>query len=301
MKPQRAFIAERPLAEHCQELLARGNAAAPADLLPALAKLGDRFSRGLAAALTPLSGGNAPALRCAAPRAVAMAELTTTTAPLAANSLLAAGADGTPLLASLDAAGVLRIVDRAFGGRGHVPSPLPEEFPLSAELMIGRLETLVAGALASALGGDDVAPVQALRRDGSLAALSPFAGSEMLTVLAIAIEEPGHPAWQVTLAFPQATLLALFGSETDGPARRPSAAFPPNPSDEPFGDMPLPVSAVLVDMRMPFSTLSALQVGQILPVAVARSVPLKIGDKTIAHGTIGAVDDRVAVQISKAF
>ena len=300
MKPQRAFIAERPLAEHCQELLARGNAAAPADLLPALAKLGERFSRVLAAALAPLSGGNVPALRCAEPRAVAMAELTATVAPLAANSLMAAGPDAL-LLASLDAAGVLRIVDRAYGGRGHVPSPLPEEFPLSAELMIGRLETVVAGALATVLGGEDIAPVQPLRRDGSLAALAPFAGSEMLTVLTIDIEEPGHPAWQVTLAFPQATLVALFGHETDSPARRPGTGFPPNPSDEPFGDMPLPVSAVLVDMRMAFSTLSALQVGQILPVAVARSVPLKIGDKTIAHGTIGAVDDRVAVQISKAF
>jgi flagellar motor switch protein FliM len=30
-------------------------------------------------------------------------------------------------------------------------------------------------------------------------------------------------------------------------------------------------------------------------------VPLKIGDKTIAHGTIGAMDDRVAVQITQAF
>lgn len=300
MKPQRAFVAERPLAQHCQELLARGNAA-PADLLPALAKLGERFSRALAAALAPLSGGDAPALRCAAPRSVAMAELTTTVAPLAANSLLVAGVDNAPLLASLDAAGVLRIVDRAFGGRGHVPSPLPEEFPLSAELMIGRLEAVVAGALSRALGGDEPAPVQALRRDGSLAALSPFAGSEMLTVLTIDVEEAGHAPWQTTLAFPQDTLIALFGQDTATPARKPEPGFQPNPSDEPFGDMPLPVSAVLVDMRMPFSTLSALQVGQILPVAVARSVPLKIGDKTIGHGTIGAVDDRVAVQITKAF
>jgi flagellar motor switch protein FliM len=61
------------------------------------------------------------------------------------------------------------------------------------------------------------------------------------------------------------------------------------------------MSAVLVDMQIPFTTLSALQVGQVLPVAVARSVPLKVGDKTIAHGTIGAMDDQVAVQITHAF
>jgi flagellar motor switch protein FliM len=75
----------------------------------------------------------------------------------------------------------------------------------------------------------------------------------------------------------------------------------PNPADEPFGAVPLTISAVLVDMRIGFAALSNLQPGQILPVAVARSVPLKIGDKTVAHGTIGAMDDRVAVQITQAF
>jgi flagellar motor switch protein FliM len=74
-----------------------------------------------------------------------------------------------------------------------------------------------------------------------------------------------------------------------------------NPALDPFGAMPLTLSAVLVDMRIGFAELSNLQPGQILPVAVARSIPLKIGDKTIASGTIGALDDRVAVQISQAF
>jgi flagellar motor switch protein FliM len=34
---------------------------------------------------------------------------------------------------------------------------------------------------------------------------------------------------------------------------------------------------------------------------VARNVPLRIGTRTIAHGTIGALDERVAVQITQAF
>ena len=70
---------------------------------------------------------------------------------------------------------------------------------------------------------------------------------------------------------------------------------------EPFGAMPLSLSAVLVDMALPVSTISALQPGQVLPVSVARSIPLKAGGQTIAHGTIGALDDRVAVQITHAF
>ena len=63
----------------------------------------------------------------------------------------------------------------------------------------------------------------------------------------------------------------------------------------------LPVSAVLVDMSLPFAAVANLCVGQVLPVAVARAVPLRVGGHTIAHGTVGTVDDRVAIQITNAF
>jgi flagellar motor switch protein FliM len=36
-------------------------------------------------------------------------------------------------------------------------------------------------------------------------------------------------------------------------------------------------------------------------VAVARQIPLKVGDTTIAHGTVGAIEDRMAIQLSSAF
>ena len=54
-------------------------------------------------------------------------------------------------------------------------------------------------------------------------------------------------------------------------------------------------------MRIPFSVIAGLEVGQVLPVAVARQVPLRVGAATVAHGIVGAVDDRVAVQITRAY
>ena len=69
----------------------------------------------------------------------------------------------------------------------------------------------------------------------------------------------------------------------------------------PYGDVPLTLSATLVDMTIGFRRLCALRPGDILPVAVARSVPLKADGKTIAHGTIGESDDRIAIQITNAF
>jgi len=295
MKPERAFVAERMLAQHCPELL-QSRDAAPVPLMPALSRLGDGVARALSNALAPLSGGEPPLVRSKAPRECTIAQLSQDIAPLAANSLLTAGAPDMPMLASLDAEAVLRMVDRAFGGRGEAPSPLPTAFPLSAELMVTRLEGVVVAALGQALG----MAVQPVRRDGCIIQLNPFASDEQVGVLTLEVDDPGRSPWRVTVAFPQPVLTKLLG---DGEPRapKPARASHINPADDPFGPVPLTISAVLVDMRIGFAELSNLQPGQILPVAVARSVPLKVGDKTIAHGTIGALDDRVAVQITQAF
>lgn len=297
MKPERALVADRVLAQHCPELL-RSREAAPVPLAPAMARLGEALARALSLALAALTATDAPLVRSAAPRECTMAELAQGIASLAANSLLALGTPEMTALASLDAEAVLRMVDRAFGGRGEAPSPLPTAFPMSAELMVARLEGVVVTALGQALGTPGA--IQPTRRDGCIVQLAPYANDEQLGVLTLEVDDPGRSPWKVTVAFPQSVLVKLLG-EGDRPAAKSARKAQPNPADEPFGAVPLTVSAVLVDMRIGFAELSALQPGQIIPVAVARSVPLKIDDKTIAHGTIGAWDDRVAVQISQAF
>ena len=53
-----------------------------------------------------------------------------------------------------------------------------------------------------------------------------------------------------------------------------------------------------VDVALPLSTISSLEVGQILSLPIARNIPVRVGKRTIAHGTLGSVDDRVAIQIT---
>jgi flagellar motor switch protein FliM len=74
-----------------------------------------------------------------------------------------------------------------------------------------------------------------------------------------------------------------------------------DPMSDPYASLPITLTAVLVDMAIPFSKLASLRPGDVLPVAVARAVPLKAGERVIATGTIGEYEDRVAVQISNAF
>ena len=265
---------------------------------PALLTLvGERLARALAAGLAQFSGGDAPRAVSLPSRACTMEDFAAGIAPLAANSLMGAGPSAAPFLVSIEAGVVLRLLDKAFGGHGTAPDPLPRSFPLSAELLIARLDTVVAGAIARGL--PLAAPIRSLRRDGNLAQVTPFAPPEPLTTIALLVEEARGTSWSVTLAFPAAALAVLLGSESQAAPNAGSA--PVDASAVPFAEMPLTLSALIVDMKLPFSTLSALRPGDVLPVAVERSIPLRVGGRTVAHGTIGALDDRVAVQLTQAF
>jgi flagellar motor switch protein FliM len=296
MKPERALVAERALAQHCSELIRP--AAPPADLLPQVALCGEPLAAAFAAGLAPLLGGEAPAVRAEPPSQFIWGELASTFAPLAANCLFGAGCDDAPLLLSLDAGPVLRMLDLAFGGRGDAPPQLPDALPMSAELMIARLETIITDALRDAFALAEAVGIRPLRRDGNIDLLKPFASDMPVAVLNLTVTETAGASWTAMLAFPLTTLPALLAT-ADGQPREPAAHQ--GDRTAPFGDMPLSLSAVLVDMAMPVSVIAALEPGAILPVSVARSVPLRIGAQTIAHGTIGALDERVAVQITHAF
>lgn len=293
MKPERAFIAERAVAQHDPALLRPGPSMG--DLVPALARMSERMARTLRGAIAPLLGGAEPQITPMKPMQTDFGDFCSGVPRLAANSLFHIG--NAPFLATIEGESVLRLVDRAFGGPGDTPSSLPKEFPLSAELMIGRMEQIIAACLALALGGSTGGAIRAVRRESSPAQLQAMPDATAVTGLTFNVNERGRMPWAISLAFPIETLAEVFAhGESTRPTRTPRG--PGSPTQAPFADLPIKVSAVLVDMRLPLSIVSALEVGQILSVPIARAVPLIVGGKPCAHGTIGALDDRVAVQIS---
>lgn len=296
MRPERQFIADHTVARHCPDLLCE--APQPDDLLPRLAALGEHFSARFARALPSLVGGDKPAVQCSAPRVCTFGQFGEEIGPLAANSLLSLAMPGVALLLSVEARAVLRLIDRAFGGRGDVPAQLPAQFPVSGDLLIAKLERLATDALCGALGPGSA--VAHCRRDSNVARLAAFADTAQVAVLDIAVEEQAA-SWQASLAVPLSALPALFGAK--GAARPVAKANQDRAMSlaAPFDELPLQLRAILVDMSMPVSKLSALAPGQVIPVPVARNIPLVSGTHTLAHGAIGTMEDRVAVRLTQSF
>ncbi|MEJ2458088.1 MAG: FliM/FliN family flagellar motor switch protein [Novosphingobium sp.] len=285
-------------AKHCSELLGAGPSID--ELVPALSLLGERLARILPGHLSPFAGGEPPLVRIGMPMDCNLASIAADIETLASHTLMAVGPKGMPMLAIFEAPSVLRLIDRAFGGQGTVPDDIPESFPLSAELLLARLEQALAEALTTTFGGQEEHKVRAMRRDTSLRYLNPFDRREDLLQLSLEIEEPGAEPWSFSIVFTQPTLASVTAVPRH-PIRRNTRRGTPDPASEPYGSVPVDVTAVLVDMTVPFSRLSSLKPGDVLPVAIARSVPLQVDGRTIATGTIGEVEDRVAVQIQQAF
>ena len=295
MKPDHAFAAARALANHDPALLASGPG--EAECLAALAGAGTRLARTLGDAMARLCGGDAPEISVARPIAATIGMLRSESPAVYSRYALPGGAHA--MLGAIDAGAVMRLVDRAFGGPGEAPRTMPRDLPPSADLIVQRIEAIVAEQFTRALG-TGVDAVRAQRRDADWGQIGAAGADTPAAIVMITLTEGTRTPWPIRLAVPIAAIPALTGLAA--PARNAAPATARDPAEAPFAAMPLILTALLVDTTVPLHRVSRLEPGQVLALPIARQVPIVTGtgaaQRVIASGTIGAVDDRVAIQIN---
>ncbi len=298
MKPAGSFIADRLAAQHSAELL-RGSRKA-VDPVKELAGAGARLADMLERLIGDLCAGAKVAVSAGEPVELAANVSNERRTEPMLNGMMTLGAKEVMMIASVPQRAILSIVDLALGGTGNDCELPAGKLPLSVEMMFGRFEKIVAASLVQGLGFADKSLVKTRSAGSALEATTPFAGCKR-TVLSFEVLIVGTKPWEVNFVFPGSALANLFANRTDTPeTAEPAAnAVAADPVAEPFGGIPLPLRAVLVDMTVPVSALSRLKPGMVIPVTVARSVPLFAGDQVIAHGSVGEMEDRAALQLSK--
>jgi flagellar motor switch protein FliM len=261
--------------------------------LPRLKAQHGRLARRVADALAAVLAVDEPQVRATAIEELTAGDLWRSIAPMAANALWSVEGTGHRLLVSIEGKAVMAELDRTFGGTGELEGPLPATLPLSADRLAERLERAVADAVAETLA----CTLAVAQRDTSLEVMAPYADETPVVLVACELGRPWRQAATITIVLPAEALGVLVAP--DHGARPREQRAPAGPLDAPFCDLPLPLSATLVDMTLPLSRLAGLVPGAVLPVGVARAVPLSIGGTLIARGTVGELDDQVAVQISQ--
>ena len=298
MKPTGSFIADRMAAQHSADLL-RGTRKA-IDPLRELADASTRLAGRLERLIGDLCAGSKVLVSASEPIELAANVSNERRTEPMLNGMMTLGAKEVMMIASLPQRAILSIVDLALGGTGNDCEVPAGKLPLSVEMMFGRFEKIVAASLVEGLGFADSSLVKTRSAGSTLEATTPFAGCKR-TVLSFEVFIAGTKPWEVNFVFPGSALANLFAdrAETTDAAEVNTNAVAADPVAEPFGGIPLPIRAVLVDMSVPVSALSRLKPGMVIPVTIARSVPLFAGDQVIAHGGVGEMEDRAALQLTK--
>lgn len=281
-------------AVHCDALMRRR--AAPAELVPGFERLGERLAAALGRAVAAAWSDPLAEARSLGVRELGCADLAEACGPLPAASAHGFGRSGRALFVAVDGRGLLEQLDRAFGGTGDIGDQLPAALSSSADLLARRLERQVASTLSTELGG--IAFEEPVR-GGEFAKIVPFATDAALALLSFEILPADRRPLRIVLAIETEALEELLPHNA---VPRPSRVRrETGPGVAPFSELPLEVSATLVDMSVPISRLAGLAPGAVLPITVARSVPLHIGDAIVARGTVGEIDDHAAIEITQAF
>lgn len=292
MRSEGYLKAERALAQHSERLARR--APEPDELAALLAAAASRLERALADDLAALLGGDRPQVTCGKVERAAAPRLHKMIDPVAVNWLFADAAGGE-LLVSLGLGGALALTDMVFGGPGAVPAVLPERLPKSTDLAMAR----AADAVGIALG-------KALERDGSLALaarhdvlgkLVPARDEEtFLTVRAQVAQGEAAPVDLLLVLRLSHAARVLAGGAVAAPVVKPTADYAA--TSEPFASVPLPLVAVLAEIKLPVRRITALKAGDIIALPMPRDVPLKLGTREIARGQAGSADGQMALRIT---
>lgn len=299
------FAPARAAAQHCAELMAHGAARGPRpeEREAMLAAWRRDLARVLADDLSPLLSGDRLDVTVTEPEPMSGADALRRIGQVAANSLVRCGISGETALLSFDFATALALTDRSFGGDGRITGGLPEALPRSAALMVDEAAAMIAQAITRVSHGDSPPPAGAaidgevIIRSESAARLKPFGLDAPCLMVTLIIANRQGSEWRATLALAADRIDRLLPGTTR-PARA-AGRTPASGLAAPFADVPLPLHVVLAEFDLSLARLQTLAPGDQIPLAMGRQVPLMVGEKLIAHGSIGTADDRMAIRLTR--
>jgi len=307
MNLAQTFEVARPVAQHCAELIRTGPR--PEERAQFLAAWRRDVTRELAQDMSPLLSGIRLKVTLSDPEMLTGEQIFERIGEIAANSLMRIGEGEQTVLLSIDLATAVALTDRSFGGEGEVELEQPESLPRSAALLIEEAARIIAQVLTrvSAIGGGvGKAQGDVIVRSENASRLKPFSPETQCALLTLELlhDDPDTLAilpWTARLAMPAERLEKLLPGIGSGDAGEGTgSAEPSNGQSAPFGQIPLPLEAVLAEFEMALAKLDRLKPGDQIPFAMAREVPLRIGAQTVARGAIGTVEDRIALRLTSS-
>lgn len=203
------------------------------------------------------------------------------------------------VLVKLDAPLISAVVERFFGGTALRPARERGEFTRSEERILARLSDGIIAALVNAWA--DLLPMEkalvAREHDPQTLIFAEASDQLLSQSFTIGLDKPDQ--WTIELMFP---LIALRQLEPLLATSAPEELKHRDPLWQArlarqMGDIRLSGKTVLARPTLTLEELLNLRNGDVIPVNIARHVPLIVGNRVLAHGTIGEQNGRSAFMI----
>lgn len=290
-----SFGSARPVAQHCPELTERGPR--PEERAQFLAKWRRDVAREVAQDMADLLSGAKLEVALAEPEIARGAAVFERIGPVAANSLLRCGGDEQTALLSFSIETAIALTDRSFGGTGEAHDEPVTALTRSAALLVEQAARTIASAI-TRVSATSEQEGDVIIRSENAARLKPFTPSTKCALFVLSITADDGVSWTAILAMPIEELDHwLPGASTSVPANDDEPGESAT-EDRVFGAMPLRLQAILAEFELSLGELDRLSPGDRIPIAIARDIPLRLGTHLVASGSLGTLEDRIALKVT---
>ena len=287
----------RPVAQHCAELVPNGPQ--PEERSEDLRSWRRELGLELAGELEQLFSGGKLQVSVSKAEMLEGHEVFEKIGPVAVNCLLRCGPRGQTALLSLDCGTAIALTDCSFGGEGQIPDQIPSNLPRSAAMLVEQFAGTTAQVITQINGTAERKWGDVLVRSESVTRLKPFETTAQIALFKLSLDKDGLSQWEAWIAIVASQLDDLLpGIDAQG-SSAPRIDGPSDPMTGPFSAMPVRLEAILGTFDVTLAQLDRLRPGDMIPLEVARDLPLMIDNKLLAHGQIGNVDNRLALRVTR--
>lgn len=291
------FANARPVAQHCEELTARGPR--PEERTEHLSAWCRDLAQELAGELGQLFSGGKLHVTMAEPEMLAGHKVFEKIGAVAVNCLLRCGARGQTALLSLDYATAVALTDCSFGGEGNMPDQVPSQLPRSAAMLVEQFASTIAQVITLTNGSAERKWGDVLVRSESVTRLKPFGPEAKIALFRLTLAQGAFAEWEAWIAVESDRLDDLLPDIEPGAGRSTHPTGPSDGTSGPFAAMPMRVDAVLATVELSLAELEKLSPGDEIPITIPRDLPLLMDEQVLAHGQIGSLDNCMALRVTR--
>lgn len=205
---------------------------------------------------------------------------------------------GTVIVA-LPLALIIAATERFYGGRAStVPDKAHSELSATEDWMAARIADSLCADLAALWPHAGDAACIPRQREHHRAAIIGGDTADSFAIAQLSIDGLTAEPLTIDLAYPLAQLREAEKALREAPRETPVTAAVHTRLDSAMGDIRLRARIVLARPQISLARLAGLAEGDLLPIALPSTVPLLVDGRTVATGTLGAVNGMTAFRLA---